>query len=93
MKSTLQTIYDGILNGEQIIVTQNVQAALTEGIPPAEILNDGMIAAMAEVGRLFEAGEYYVPEMLIAARAMQSGGAHPQSPEHVVCQVRPGSIR
>lgn len=36
-------------------------------------MNDGMISAMQEVGRLFEAGEYYVPEMLVAARAMQSG--------------------
>jgi 5-methyltetrahydrofolate--homocysteine methyltransferase len=40
---------------------------------PAEILSQGMIAAMKEVGRLFEEGEYYVPEMLIAARAMQAG--------------------
>jgi 5-methyltetrahydrofolate--homocysteine methyltransferase len=40
---------------------------------PADILNQGMIAAMGEVGRLFEEGEYFVPEMLIAARAMQKG--------------------
>lgn len=37
------------------------------------ILKEGLVAAMGEVGRLFETGEYYVPEMLIAARAMQSG--------------------
>jgi 5-methyltetrahydrofolate--homocysteine methyltransferase len=36
-------------------------------------MNDGMISAMQEVGRLFEVGEYYIPEMLVAARAMQSG--------------------
>ena len=75
METILQTIYNGILNGEQNTVTQKVQEALTAGIAPAEILNDAMIAAMAEVGRLFEEGEYYVPEMLIAARAMQSGMA------------------
>ena len=43
------------------------------GISAPVILNEGMIAAMGEVGRLFEEGEYFVPEMLIAARAMQTG--------------------
>jgi len=54
-------------------VAADVQVALDAGADPAELLNKGMIAAMAEVGRLFEIGEYYVPEMLIAARAMQAG--------------------
>ena len=43
------------------------------GISATVILNEGMIAAMTEVGRLFEEGDYFVPEMLIAARAMQTG--------------------
>ena len=50
-----------------------VKAALDAGIPPATILNDGMIAAMNQVGKLFEEGEFFVPEMLISARAMQAG--------------------
>ena len=54
-------------------VAEGVQAALDAGIPPGTILNDGLISAMAEVGRLFEEGEYFVPEMLIAARAMKAG--------------------
>ena len=73
MKPILQAIFDGIQNGEHTEVPQRVQAALDAGVPPAEILNDAMIAAMAEVGRLFEEGEFFVPEMLIAARAMQAG--------------------
>jgi 5-methyltetrahydrofolate--homocysteine methyltransferase len=73
MKPILQVIFDGIINGERIVVTQKMQEALTAGISPAEILNNAMIAAMSEVGRLFEEGEFYVPEMLIAARAMQAG--------------------
>jgi 5-methyltetrahydrofolate--homocysteine methyltransferase len=40
---------------------------------PAVILNDGMVSAMAEVGKRFEEGEFYVPELLIAARAMKEG--------------------
>jgi len=73
MKPVLQAIFDGIKNGENTLVPQKVQEALNAGIPAAEILNDSMISAMAEVGRLFEEGEYFVPEMLIAARAMQAG--------------------
>jgi 5-methyltetrahydrofolate--homocysteine methyltransferase len=64
-----QNVIDGNAPGTQTIVKQ----AMAEGLPPERILNDGLIAAMAEVGRLFEAGEYYVPEMLIAARAMKGG--------------------
>jgi 5-methyltetrahydrofolate--homocysteine methyltransferase len=53
------------------VVQEKVQAALTAGVTAEDILHKGLIAAMDEVGRLFELGEYYVPEMLISARAMQ----------------------
>ena len=68
-----ETIFDGILNGNMKAVQDATTAALDEGIAAGELLNEAMIPAMAEVGRLFEANEYYVPEMLIAARAMQAG--------------------
>ncbi len=73
MQPLLQAIYDSILNGQQKVTSEKVTQALAEGMEPTTILNEGMVSAMAEVGRLFEEGEYYVPEMLIAARAMQSG--------------------
>jgi len=73
MEAILQSIYDGILEGKAKVVPAKVQEALDAGISPAQILNDGMIRAMAEVGRLYEEGEYFVPEMLIAARAMKEG--------------------
>jgi 5-methyltetrahydrofolate--homocysteine methyltransferase len=73
MKPILKEIFEAIQGGEHTVVPVKVQAALDAGIPAGEILTDGMIAAMAEVGRLFEEGEYFVPEMLIAARAMQAG--------------------
>jgi 5-methyltetrahydrofolate--homocysteine methyltransferase len=76
MDQAVRNIFDNILEGQLKPVTTNVQAALDAGITPPVILNEGMIAAMAEVGRLFEEGEYFVPEMLIAARAMQVGLAH-----------------
>jgi 5-methyltetrahydrofolate--homocysteine methyltransferase len=73
MDKILETIYNGILDGDQALVAQNVQAALDAGLAPDDILKNGLVAAMGEVGRRFEEGEYFVPEMLIAARAMQNG--------------------
>jgi len=68
-----ETIFEGILKGQMEDVTEAVEAALAEGFKAGELLYDAMIPAMAEVGRLFEANEYYVPEMLISARAMKAG--------------------
>jgi 5-methyltetrahydrofolate--homocysteine methyltransferase len=73
MQPVLQAIFDSILNGQQKAAAEKVSQALAEGLEPIEILNQGMVDAMAEVGRLFEEGEYFIPEMLIAARAMKSG--------------------
>ena len=73
MEPVIKEIFDSILEGSQKVTVVKVQQALDAGINPGVILNDGMVAAMAEVGRLFEEGEYFVPEMLIAARAMQNG--------------------
>jgi len=73
MEAILEQIFNGVIDGDQEDVEQNVQKALDQNLPPAKVLNEGMIAAMTEVGRRFEEGDYYVPEMLIAARAMQAG--------------------
>ena len=73
MDDTIEKIFNSILNGESGVTPELVQTALESGYDPTLILNDGMTAAMSKVGELFEAGEYYVPEMLIAARAMKAG--------------------
>jgi 5-methyltetrahydrofolate--homocysteine methyltransferase len=73
MEPILEEIFDNIMEGNQVATPDMVQKALDEGVPALVILNDGMIAAMSEVGYLFEEGEYFVPEMLVAARAMQAG--------------------
>ncbi len=73
MDQTLEPIYKAVLNGDKDTVTENVQTALDTGTDAGVILQEALIPAMGEVGQLFEAGEYYVPEMLIAARAMQAG--------------------
>lgn len=73
MEEVLQNIFNGILEGDRETVRSNVQQAIDAKMAPAVILNDGMVSAMAEVGKRFEEGEYYVPELLIAARAMKTG--------------------
>lgn len=73
MTHELDELFDGILDGDMSITSDNVQIALDVGLAPNIILNEGMIPAMAEVGQLFEEGEYFVPEMLVSARAMQAG--------------------
>ena len=72
MDTGLNSIYDSILKGDMKMGPEHVQAALDSGAAPKVILDQGMIAAMVEVGRLFEEGEYFVPEMLVSARAMQA---------------------
>lgn len=73
MNEILQKIFQGIVDGQQDLVAETVEAALQAGVPARTILDEGMLAAMAEVGRLFEANECYVPEMLISARALKAG--------------------
>lgn len=53
MNPIVQAIFTGVLEGNAELVRQKVPEALASGVPPATVLNEGMIAAMAEVGRLF----------------------------------------
>jgi 5-methyltetrahydrofolate--homocysteine methyltransferase len=69
--SIIQEIRTSVINGQAKETTAKVEQALKEGISPDVILKEGLIDAMREVGRMFEEGEYFVPEMLIAARAMK----------------------
>jgi 5-methyltetrahydrofolate--homocysteine methyltransferase len=73
MDKELKPIYEGVIGGDAASVQQDVQAAIDAGIGADDILKQGLIPAMGEVGDRFEKGEYFVPEMLISARAMQSG--------------------
>ena len=72
MEDLLKELYTAILEGQRDDAKAKVEGALEEGWDPANVL-DAMVSAMGEVGRLFEEGEYFVPEMLIAARAMKTG--------------------
>jgi 5-methyltetrahydrofolate--homocysteine methyltransferase len=72
MDALQKELYNAILEGQRDIAKEKVEQALADGMEAGEVL-DVMVTAMGEVGRLFEEGEYFVPEMLIAARAMKTG--------------------
>jgi 5-methyltetrahydrofolate--homocysteine methyltransferase len=61
-----------VLNGDAAAVASLVAEGLAAGIAPHTLLDDGLIAAMDEAGRLFEAGDFFVPDLLVAARAMKA---------------------
>ncbi|HHH82119.1 MAG TPA: hypothetical protein ENL35_03925 [Chloroflexi bacterium] len=68
-----EAIFQNVTEGKKADVASGVQAALDSGASPEEILNKALIAAMTEIGRRYEAGDLFVPEMLVAAHAMQAG--------------------
>ncbi len=72
MDPNLEPVYQAILTGARDQAAEATQSAVDAGLEASVILNQGLIAAMTEVGRLFENNEYFVPEMLISARAMQA---------------------
>ena len=73
MADILQKIASNLYDGDDGAVAELVQGALDQGLAPQEILSGGLIAGMDEVGKDFKAGELFVPEVLIAARAMHAG--------------------
>jgi 5-methyltetrahydrofolate--homocysteine methyltransferase len=68
----LDGLYEHTIEGDAKPVVELTTEALELGMEPLTLLFDALIPALEEVGRLFEIGEFFVPEMLIAARAMQA---------------------
>ena len=73
MSEILQNISANLQIGKAKIVSQLVQEALDQGIAPEKILNEGLLDAMSVVGEKFKNNEVFVPEVLVAARAMNKG--------------------
>jgi 5-methyltetrahydrofolate--homocysteine methyltransferase len=73
MKMALdRNIYEAILNGNAKKAREATEVALEAGAEPMALIQDSMVPAMDEVGKLFECEEYFVPELLLAGRAMKS---------------------
>ena len=68
----LKQLYDSVVSGDAKTTQAITRQALAEGVDPLKLVNEHMVPAMDEVGRRFEANEYFVPELLISARAMKA---------------------
>jgi len=88
MPKIVTTINEKVIAGDDTEVALQVQQAIAAGIDPGIILNDGLISAMNEVGKRFERGEYFVTEMLMAARAMKAG-LEPLQPLLIKTDIKP----
>jgi 5-methyltetrahydrofolate--homocysteine methyltransferase len=73
MMDNYQSIATSLYEGDYAAVTDLVQKSVDQGLPPENILQEGLIAGMDRVGRDFKEGILFVPEVLIAARAMHAG--------------------
>ncbi len=70
--ANLTSIYEAVLAGKFNDAVENVKQELAGGTDPQQIINQGLIPAMEEIGKRFEAGQAFVPQMLLSARAMKS---------------------
>ena len=68
----LATLRTAVVEGDRTAAVALTRSALQEGVPARAVLEEGLIPAMATVGELVQRQEYYIPEMLMAARAMQT---------------------
>jgi 5-methyltetrahydrofolate--homocysteine methyltransferase len=87
----LKAIADALIKGDRNTVVELTKKALAEKVAPAEILQKGLIAGMSVVGERFKKNEVYVPEVLIAARAMH-GALAILEPELKATGVKPVGI-
>jgi len=72
MDSILSKISQAVINGDATVTRELTQTALKEGVAPSAILREALALAMDEVGRRMEAGDYFLPEVLLSARAMKT---------------------
>ncbi|MGE5814008.1 MAG: corrinoid protein [Acidobacteriota bacterium] len=76
MTTILKQIAEGLERGEDQRVSELVRDAIAQQTPPSEILNDGLLVGMARVGEQFRVREIFLPDVLMAARAMYAGLSH-----------------
>jgi 5-methyltetrahydrofolate--homocysteine methyltransferase len=73
MSAIYERLSTAVLEGNEDRIPKLVQKGLDEGLPPKDILDNGLIVGMNEVGARFKRGDMFVPEVLMSARAMQAG--------------------
>jgi len=70
MSESIEAVKNWVIRGKRKEAVEEARRALAAGVDPASIMKDGLIAAMSEVGRRYSSGEFFLPQMMIAARAM-----------------------
>jgi len=70
---SLEEISQAVIDGDGELVESLVRKSLGEGLAPSKIINDGLIAGMNIVGDRFKSGDFFIPEVMMSARAMHSG--------------------
>lgn len=73
MNEQIAAVREAVIAGNAAETEAAVHAGLAAGLSAKTLLDEGLVDAMSQVGKLFEEGEYFVPEMLVSARAMKSG--------------------
>jgi 5-methyltetrahydrofolate--homocysteine methyltransferase len=68
----IDILFQAVVDGNEPDAVAGAQACLQAKIPADQVMRESLIGAMTEVGRRFEAGEYYLPDLVISARAMKS---------------------
>jgi len=71
--AVFEDLSNGVITGSVAKVTELTKKAVDDGVAPTDIINQGLITGMSVVGARFKAGEMFVPEVLMAARAMNAG--------------------
>ncbi|KXB03897.1 cobalamin-binding protein [candidate division MSBL1 archaeon SCGC-AAA261F19] len=69
----LKGLHESVLDMDKDKATEYAQKALDEGVKPLDAIMDGLLSGMSEVGKLFDAGDYFVPEVLMASEALYAG--------------------
>lgn len=69
----LQKLSEGVLEGDEDQVMEWTEKAIAAGIDPLVVINDGLTKGIKAVGVLFSAGKYYLPDLLLGAKAMDAG--------------------
>lgn len=73
MMGILEKISEALVDGNRKLIVELVNQALEDGIDAIDVLNNGLIVGMDEIGQLWNEGDIFIPEVLVAARAMNSG--------------------
>ena len=73
--SLIASLRQAVIDGQAAAAAAATTRALAAGLPPRTLVDEALIPAMDEAGRLFERGEFFVPELLVAARALKASQA------------------